>query len=483
MSPLPAPLTSTAELRKAGRDISVPFDIALDYGRTLRVKRLLRTLPGKRIVGDCELNRRRVLAKLFIARRGSERHWEQEHKGIALLAAHHIPTPALLAAGKLNDGHFLLTEFLDDAESLDDIWQAASLKAGPDLAAALPALSPALAALGRMHAAGLTQADLHLGNFLRQDDTLFVIDGDAIRAHKPGMALGGKEAMQNLAVLIAQLPAAVDTHIDTLLDAYGSGNKGIAPDRELLEAEIRRVRGWRLRDYLAKSLRDCTLFKVESRRDRFVAAVRSEADALAPILDNPDQWMSDGALLKDGGTSTVVLIDIDGRKLVIKRYNIKSAGHALSRFWRPTRAWHSWIEGHRLDFLGIATPRPLALIERRFGPLRGRAWLITEHCAGPDLKSHLAQYEDTGAPAAEQTALTRLFHQLKHERLTHGDLKATNLLWENGRLKLIDLDAMRQHQRNSTFAKAWRKDRARFLRNWRANSELHRWLCANFPDA
>lgn len=483
MSPLPAPLTNTAELRKAGRDISVPFDIALDYGRTLRVRRLLRILPGKRIVGECEFNGRRVLAKLFIARRGSERHWDQEHKGISLLAAQRIPTPALLAAGKLDGGHFLLTDFLENAESLDDTWRTAVLNAGSDLASALSMLSPALASLGRMHAAGLTQADLHLGNFLRQGETLFVIDGDAIRAHKPGMALGKKEAMQNLAVLIAQLPAAADTHLDVLLDAYGSGSRGITPDRGLLEAEIRRVRGWRLRDYLAKSLRDCTLFKVESRRDRFVAAVRSEADALAPVLDNPDRWMNEGTLLKDGGTSTVALIEINGRKLVIKRYNIKSAGHALSRFWRPTRAWHSWIEGHRLDFLGIATPRPLALIERRFGPLRGRAWLITEHCAGPDLKSHLTRYEDVGAPAAESTALTTLFHQLKHERLTHGDLKATNLLWENGRLLLIDLDAMRQHQRGATFAKAWRKDRARFLRNWRSDSELHRWLSANFPDA
>jgi hypothetical protein len=63
---------------------------------------------------------------------------------------------------------------------------------------------------------------------------------------------------------------------------------------------------------------------------------------------------------------------VAGRTLVIKRYNIKGFAHWLKRFWRPSRAWHSWREGNRLAFLGIATPKPLAVLEKRFVAAQSR---------------------------------------------------------------------------------------------------------------
>jgi tRNA A-37 threonylcarbamoyl transferase component Bud32 len=166
---------------------------------------------------------------------------------------------------------------------------------------------------------------------------------------------------------------------------------------------------------------------------------------------------------------------------VIKRYNLKNARHALSRLWRPSRGWHSWREGHRLRLFGIATPAPLALIEERWGPLRGRAWLVTEYCLGDNLLIHLDA--DREPPAAEGEALRTLFATLHRTRISHGDLKATNLLWDDGALKVIDLDAMRQHRSARPHARAWRRDRARLLRNWPQDSALFRWLDANLPAA
>ena len=149
--------------------------------------------------------------------------------------------------------------------------------------------------------------------------------------------------------------------------------------------------------------------------------------------------------------------------------------HALSRSWRPSRAWHSWLEGHRLNFLGIATPRPLALVEQRAGPLRGKAWLISEYCDGASLAERYPD-PDTAPPAAELDALGALLRQLVAARISHGDLKATNLLWCDGTPHLIDLDAMRQHAGEAAFRRAWEKDCARFLRNWPQGSALRRAL-------
>lgn len=475
-----SPLTDATALRAAGRSPALPFRIALDDGRELDMLRLLRVLPGKRLVGEALVDGQRVLAKLFIAN-GSARHWQQECAGIEALRAASVPTPPAVAALALaGGGHVLLTEFLAPAESLDQACsRLATRPPGDTVTTAL--LLPALAMLGKMHAAGLVQEDLHLGNFLNSKGQLFVIDGDAVRSLTAGKPLTDLQAARNLAILLAQLPAEWDAQRQPLLSAYSAAAGLARPDEELLQREVADVRARRLNDFLAKSVRDCTLFSVKRSFGRFSAAVRSAADSLAPLLAAPDAAMRRGQLLKDGGTCTVTKVAASGRPLVVKRYNLKSTRHAVSRLWRPSRAWHSWREGHRLQFLGIATPAPLALVEERIGPLRRRAWLITEYCPGKNLLEHLAA--DCAPPDAEAAALTGLFAAMQRMLISHGDLKATNLLWHEERLLLIDLDATTQHRSPAAWQRAWRRDRARLLRNWPQDSALYLWFDAALPPA
>ena len=167
---------------------------------------------------------------------------------------------------------------------------------------------------------------------------------------------------------------------------------------------------------------------------------------------------------------------VNGRELVIKRYNIKGLGHWLKRFWRPSRAWHSWLAGWRLDFLGIATPQPLAMIERRIGPLRRQAWLVTEYCPGQNLLEHLGEAGDRIPDEQTASAMLYTFSQLADARISHGDFKATNQLWHDDQVWLIDLDAMQVHGDRASWHKGWLKDRTRFVRNWPADSKLAKWL-------
>lgn len=484
--PQEAPLLDPAVLRAAGRAPSVPFRVRLEAGGELVVRRLLRVLPGKRIVGEGRLDGEAVLAKLFIDR-NSARHWAREHRGIVALEKAGVPTPPLLLAASLpTDGHVLLTRFLNDATTVLEDWRALAHPGQPGNPDSIALLAPAFALLGRLHAAGLSHDDLHLGNFLRHDRALLLIDGDAVRDHGPG-PLAEKPAARDLAMLIAQLPRTWDGYLQPLLNAYrksmGSDSIGTPPtiSSDALAAALSAERAWRLRDYLDKTGRDCTLFRVKKRFHRFEAVVRADAAALAPLLEAPDHWMEAGTTLKRGNTCTVARVDIDGRAMVVKRYNLKNLRHSLSRLWRPSRGWHSWREAHRLRLFGISTPAPLALIEERWGPLRGRAWLITEHCPGHDLLAHLAPGREP--PAAEAAALQTLFATLHRERISHGDLKASNLLWDGDEIKVIDLDAMRQHRNAATHARAWQRDRKRLLRNWPADSTLHRWLDQHLPPA
>ncbi|MDD0842927.1 lipopolysaccharide kinase InaA family protein [Pseudomonas sp. Gutcm_11s] len=468
-----------AELAQAGRAPSLPLTLQLE-GESLQLERLLRVLPGQRYVGLAQWRGRAVLAKLLVGGK-AERHFQRELAGARLLAERGLTTPALLAEGHVaGQGGWLLFDFLDGAESLWDAWRAVERE--PLLSDGQQAvLGEALGAIGQLHSQGLWQADLHLDNLLRQGGRLYLIDGGGIQAETPGQPLSRHRVLENLGVFFAQLPAELTPFTEELLVHYLLANAEHALPLEALLAEVAKVRQWRLRDYLKKIGRDCSLFA--ARINAFgLRVVRRERQAeLTPVLDAPDDAIASGHLLKDGGTATVALLQAEGQALVLKRYNIKGWLHWLTRFWRPSRAWHSWVEGNRLELLGIATPRPLAVLERRWCGLRGRAYLLTEHCAGESLSARFAAHVDGTPPEAELQGLDRLFAALIRERISHGDFKGSNLFWVDGQWSLIDLDAMHQHGSQAAFARAFARDRARFLRNWPAESALHRLLDQRLP--
>lgn len=478
----------TARLRRMGRTPVVDLVLPLGQGESLQVSQWLRILPGKRLVGQGAWRGQQVLAKLFIAT-GAERHWQRESNGIQALQRAGLATPALLASGGLSGGgYYLLTEFLEGSQTLQQCWEQL-----PDHSvgnpAALNIMRAALGTIAVMHDAGLMQADLHLGNFLRHGQQLYVIDGDAIEASEPCKPLAGKAAQSNLALFFAQFEPQWDLQLPTLMGFYQSGLAGSSPVASVtgaafgpLLAAIRSQRHARLNNFLDKTLRDCSQFAVIRTTSRYCVVVRSDQQALAPLLADPDQFFAAEPLLKDGGSSTVTRASVNGREVVIKRYNIKGLGHWLTRFWRPSRAWHSWLAGWRLQFLGIATPQPLAMIERRLGPLRREAWLITEYCPGRNLLAHLGETGDHIPDQQTAEALLQLFGQLVEAQISHGDFKATNLLWHEDQVKLIDLDAMRAHDSKASWYKGWLRDRSRFIRNWREDSPLGKWLQSTLPQ-
>ena len=473
-----------SDLKNAGRTPGLPLTIALADAAgpaDLQLLSLLRVLPGQRYVGAGVWRGRPVLAKLLVGSKAA-RHFQRELSGVKLLAAQGLTTPLLLADGlKEGEGGWLLFEFLEDAESLGDAW--AQVEALPVLADEQSAvLAEALGAIAQLHSKGLWQQDLHLDNLLRHDGQLYLIDGAGICAETAGQPLSRQKVLENLGVFFAQLPKSLEPFTEELLVYYLLSNAEHALPLEALQKQIDKVRAWRLRDYLIKVGRECTLFAVQ--RGVFVlrAIRREEEAAMVPVLEQADALLDQGHLYKTGGAASVGKVDVAGRTLVIKRYNIKNFAHWLKRFWRPSRAWHSWREGNRLAFLGIATPKPLAVLEKRFLWLRSRAYLITEYLSGPDIIERFAPYVESGeAPETELQALDQLFARLIAERISHGDFKGHNLFWQEDRWALIDLDSMCQHGSLGSFAPAYARDRARFMRNWPQSSALYQVIDQRLP--
>lgn len=474
-----------SDLARSGRHPSLPLELNVTAegagASALLIDTWLRVLPGQRYVGRAIRNGQPVLVKLLVGDKAA-RHYQREREGAALLSEQGMRTPALLDEGWLEgEGGWLTFNYLEGARSLWEFWRELERETLLSDAQQL-VLAEALELIAHMHAHGIWQADLHLDNLLKLDGQLYIIDGGGVKAETPGKPLSRERVLENLGVFFAQLPAEIEPFIEELLVHYLLANSAHALPLEALLKEIHQTRTWRLRDYLKKIARDCTLFSACIGAFGARVVRRDEEPGLRAVLADPDGFIARGKLFKTGGAATVARTELDGRALLIKRYNIKNPLHWLKRFWRPSRAWHSWVEGNRLDFLGIATPRLLAVIERRWLWLRGPAWLVTEVLDGPDIIAHWQRYLDATPPEDELQALDRLFASLIRERISHGDLKGHNLFWENGRWSLIDLDAVRQHRSDAAFVRAYARDRARFLRNWPADSALHRLLDARLPQ-
>jgi len=64
-----------------------------------------------------------------------------------------------------------------------------------------------------------------------------------------------------------------------------------------------------------------------------------------------------------------------------------------------------------------------------------------------------------------------MFSRLNELNISHGDMKASNIIINNDEPCLMDLDSMRKHRLNYILQRRQQKDRARFLRNWKHDKD------------
>jgi len=244
-----------------------------------------------------------------------------------------------------------------------------------------------------------------------------------------------------------------------------------------LNRQLRMERRKREKKYLKKIYRKSSAYVCQKTWTRFRICDRiRHTKNMQYFLDNPDAFIPEDKLLKDGNSSTVARVEVDHRSLVVKRYNLKSFWHALRRCPRPSRAWHSWGSAHRLTLHGISTPRPVAFIENRWGLFRSKAYFITEYAPGVDVYHWF--HSGKGDAATGQIIIEmfrRLLGQLHDARITHGDLKATNFIFSDDTLMVIDLDAMRSYRwAGPIFRRKFRKDCRRLMQNWQDLPEIEK---------
>ena len=449
----------------------LPLDIELPEGHgTLRCQSLVRFLPGRRWVCSGVWNGRPVFIKLFLARRRSRVHWQRETTGVRAMMAGGIPTPTLLLSTQLTDGRLVnVYQRIDPAIRGTDAWQAALVNG--ETWTVLAALVDTVAA---HHQAGLVQYDVHADNFLFSEGLVLTVDGGGVRVS--GAVVKLHRALFNLGALLAQFQPLDERTFEQLLCRYCRA-RGLNPRhcRRAVASACRRISRYRQGAYLRKAYRDSTAFAVyQDWRWRRIFERGFDGPQLRELLFDPDRFLqdSDAEIIKAGNTCTVWRSRVDGRRLVVKRYNIKNWRHRLGRAWRRTRASRSWQNGLRLRFLGLPTARPVALVEQRRGPLRGKAWLITEWQQGVAAGAYFASVSDH--PEVQSDAareLVTLLRLMAARGIVHGDTKASNYLMVDDCPVVIDLDPMRVVAGAARLRRAYQRD----LRRFRANWDLQQW--------
>ncbi len=210
--------------------------------------------------------------------------------------------------------------------------------------------------------------------------------------------------------------------------------------------------------FFKKTFRFLTLCK----QDKYTPEMKS-------FLEDPDIAfnISDDLLLKNGNSATLVRYQIDENNLVIKRYNMKTRAHALRRAFKESRADHSWQYASVLQKMGINTPNPIAMKEKRLGPFRNKAYFICEYIKGPTALDYFqdSQYDNNDKFLMAEKII-EMFSMLKSSMLSHGDMKATNIIIHDNKPFLLDLDSMVKRTNKNRFIRAWAKDMKRFQQNW-----------------
>lgn len=466
---------SCANLTSMGRHIPTPFGLPVVEDQeqsVLEIESILRLVPGRRLVALARWRDRLVIVKLFFHAGHWRRHLLRDLNGITLLRKSGVPTPGLLLETTTTDskGGVLLIEYLQQGISLSSLLDAAANEAKID-----EVMNLALKTIALCHQAGLWQRDIHLDNFMLEAGVVYLLDGGDIKA---GERLDTKISRQNLALFLAQFPAIFDEKASIHLHQYQK-HRAEPVDVELdsFRNEIRQTRKSRLAKFERKLFRSTTANRCKRSMSKIYVHDRSiHSPELDRFINHPDSFIRQDKLLKQGNSSTVALVEIDGREFVLKRYNIKSFWHGLSRMMRPSRAHHSWRNASVLEMLGVATPHPYLFLEERiFWVFRSRAYFLCEYIAAQDVGTAwgmqgASEEADEAWNKTGNEEVVELFRQfltlMNDYQISHGDMKATNFIISDKQLFVLDLDAMKRHESRSAFAQKFAADLARFRKNW-----------------
>ena|GEM_PF-743266 len=330
--------------------------------------------------------------------------------------------------------------------------------------------------VGRMHAKGIFHGDLRLGNVLARNEEggwrFFFLDNERTRKFS---RLPCRLRVKNL-VQVNMAPRGLFTNTDRMrfFKEYCTENAAAKEQKIALIRKILKRTDQRLseKQRCSRELRKCLRtnerylrIKVGRNLAVFDRAFCGGNGTANPVdfVRQIDALMDKGQILKNDSTCYVSRLMWNDKDIVVKRYNHRGLIHSLRHTIKTARARRGWLHAHRLGVLNIATPRPIGYIDQRRGLLTWKSYLITEYVEGQILYYFL---RDSNVTQERRSMVTQqvaeLLDKLGKYRITHGDLKHSNILITKTGPVLTDLDGMKAHKWNLIYQCRAKKDLRRF---------------------
>jgi len=418
---------------------------------------LIRYVPGRRRVFRGRWDGQDVIIKAFCHKWLAHRHAVREWKSLCRLQSLGLSCPQALFYGQDAQGQWICAS--GAIANAKDVF--AVFEAGLDVPGKIDILVDIAREVAKQHSKGVLQKDMHLGNFLYDRKRVYALDTSQMRFFRKPIGINRSLAM--LGLLCTNLPQETEKTAKAYFQARGWQNDKTLHKR--LYCCIERARRAGLKRTLKKTLRDSKrYYRFENRPLCGMFSKSFCPPAEAPgFAGQIDRLMEKGQILKRGNTCFVSRIKWNERDVVLKRYNYKSFWHCLRHTLKGSRAKRAWLNGHRLGELDIGTPLPVCFIEKRRGAMLHCSYIINEFVDGPNLHGFLkdqnrTQQERTNTIEQIKTLLDRL-HKY---RITHGDLKPSNILITKDGPALLDLDSMRLHHLGLLYRRYHVKDVQRF---------------------
>ena len=448
-----------------------PFQLSTTQGEAT-CHEVLRFLPGRRLVVKATWNENTVVMKCFIGPKAL-RDYQREIVGIKGFQSAEIATPALLQCDADGGCYIVITQYLPFTTPFAEVWEKESCKKKKT-----QLIFDIVKLIAKLHQAGVQQDDVHLDNFIIEHDHIYAIDGGGVKVYKQPLSI--QQAWENFALFFAVFYPKDDCYVPTAFSAYA---KYMALTENhtpaTLYREVLRKRKWRER-FVKKCFRNCTDFQVIKSFWCFSSVAKKQNSiGVQNFLKDPDRFIAKSKYIKKGRTNTVVVGRLtDGRTVFIKKYkSTKGFFHSSLRTLVSSRARVAWFGAHLLKFLGIQTPEPIALLEKKIGPFTTSSYMVSDYLPGQNIMEYIQQQkiitQDANKLQTQWLKLTKkvelLLLVLQKSLIHHGDLKGNNLIVYEDKLYLVDLDSIQSFTKFRKFIRYNREDIKRFNKTWQTN--------------
>ncbi len=170
------------------------------------------------------------------------------------------------------------------------------------------------------------------------------------------------------------------------------------------------------------------------------------------LFQNTDRLISDMQLNPQIPTK-VALVQIEGRPYIAKKYHRVNFLRWTKIFpIRGSYAYKSWYYADLLNQLGVQVAKPLLLIEKKFGPFWITSYTLQEYINGIKASQyfgHCTEFDEGWQTSLQE--LKELLNTLNKRHIAHRDLHLDNIMIQDGKPILIDLDYMRSYYFSHAF--------------------------------